>query len=115
MTTNQKAPIYGDYLDLTRTIPCGCVMHYKGISDFVGEGIARNVGIHLSKLPQGTNIPWWRVVGKQGRYGILRTRGDRAVEQRELLEAEGVVFDEKGRFAFENYRHYPTPPEVLAA
>ena len=68
-----------------------------GVSDFTGEGIARNVAFSLSTLLEDTDVPWWRVVGKQGEHGILKTGGGRRMEQRELLEAEGVVFDDNDR------------------
>lgn len=115
MKRKKKAPVYSAHEDLILTIPFGFVMHYEGVSGFTREGIARNVASCLSKLPEDTNVPWWRVVGKQGEYGILRTSGDRARKQRELLEGEGVVFDRQGRFVFNNYRYRPPTRERLAA
>lgn len=37
--------------------------------------------------------PWWRVVGKNGALPIHKKGPERAREQRELLEAEGVEFE----------------------
>lgn len=37
--------------------------------------------------------PWWRVVGKTGNLPIHKKGPERAREQRELLEKEGVEFD----------------------
>lgn len=37
--------------------------------------------------------PWWRVVGKDGNLPIHKKGPERAREQRELLEAEGVMFE----------------------
>lgn len=115
---NRKAPIYNENLDFVRTIPFGFVMHYEGVSNFTGKGCAHSVSHPLSELPEDTDIPWWRVVGKQGKYGILRTSGDRRIKQRELLEAEGVVFDKSTkdcRFVLDDYRYRPPMPEPLAA
>ncbi len=36
--------------------------------------------------------PWWRVVGKTGNLPIHKKGPERAREQRELLESEGVEF-----------------------
>ncbi len=48
---------------------------------------ARWVGGAMANCP--SDIPWWRVVNAQGK---ISTRPN-AARQRELLEAEGVVFD----------------------
>ena len=37
--------------------------------------------------------PWWRVVGKAGTLPIHKRGPDKARQQRELLESEGVEFD----------------------
>ena len=42
-------------------------------------------------------VPWQRVVGKGGRISLPGS------EQRELLEAEGIVFDGDGRIDLERY------------
>ncbi len=63
---------------------------------------ARTVGWALHSLPpasgggeRGTDVPWWRVINSQGRISTsCREHG--ANVQRELLEAEGVEFDEYG-------------------
>jgi methylated-DNA-protein-cysteine methyltransferase-like protein len=45
-------------------------------------------------------VPWHRVINAQGR--ISERPGSQ--RQRPLLEAEGVVFDEKGRIDLDLYR-----------
>lgn len=51
--------------------------------------------LELSVAP----LPWWRVVGHDGRFPLAKYRPDLAVEQEELLQAEEVEFLERGRVA----------------
>jgi len=53
---------------------------------------ARTVGWALRALPAGSDVPWHRVVNAKG--GISLHDGAR---QRQLLEAEGVEFDDTGK------------------
>ena len=56
---------------------------------------ARTVGWALHSLPDGSDVPWQRVINSQGRISTscLEHAAD---HQRALLEAEGVEFDERG-------------------
>lgn len=49
------------------------------------------VGRWMSQLPEGH--PWWRVVSKDGSLPIDKLAPHLALEQRQLLEREGVPFD----------------------
>jgi methylated-DNA-protein-cysteine methyltransferase-like protein len=81
-----------------RCIPAGKVSSYGRIAllaDLPGQ--ARLVGYALHALRTGDmrymDVPWWRVINAAGRIS-------NAYEpdlQRGLLEAEGVVFDERDR------------------
>jgi methylated-DNA-protein-cysteine methyltransferase-like protein len=55
---------------------------------------ARGVGWALAGLSsdQAQVVPWWRVINAAGRI----SNEYNAALQRELLEAEGVAFDERG-------------------
>jgi methylated-DNA-protein-cysteine methyltransferase related protein len=71
-----------------RRIPAGRVLSYGEVAARLGRPrAARGVGRALAALPQGSDVPWWRVVGHGGAIS-LRHRG--ALLQRMLLEAEGV-------------------------
>jgi len=48
-------------------------------------------------------VPWHRVVNAQGAVST-RSSGDGADDQRELLEAEGVEFNARGRVDLARYR-----------
>ena len=80
-----------------RRIPRGKVSTYGWIAALAGiPGAARQVGYALHALPSHTTVPWHRVINAQGRIS-LRRGGGHELEQRFLLEAEGVTFDAAGR------------------
>ena len=84
-------------------IPGGRVATYGQIADLAGlPGRARLVGHALRVLPEGSGVPWHRVLNARG--GIS-ARSDPAWEsgQRQLLEAEGIVFDGRGRISLAAY------------
>ncbi len=80
-------------------IPEGRVATYGQIAALAGlPRHARQVGYALAALPEGSDVPWQRVVNARGEVS-LRTAGDlgRSGFQRHLLEEEGVEFDLDGR------------------
>jgi len=88
--------------ELVRQIPTGKVSTYGRIAgllpipggmnppDYAAFG-ARWVGGAMANCPD--DVPWQRVVNAQGK--ISPRPGSQ--RQRELLEAEGVLFDDRGR------------------
>ena len=87
---------------IVRLIPTGKVVSYGQVGGYIPcpEGVkdetyqtfrARWVGSAMAACPEG--VPWQRVINAQGM--ISQRRG--AEGQRRMLEAEGVVFDEKDR------------------
>ena len=88
---------------LVSSIPEGKVMTYGAIARALGNFRgARAVGWALRALPEGSSVPWHRVINSQGR---ISTRGRElsALLQRALLEEEGVQFDGQGRVDLEKY------------
>jgi methylated-DNA-protein-cysteine methyltransferase-like protein len=75
----------------------GDVAHLAGF-----EGQARLVGYALSALPTRTAVPWHRVVNREGRVSRRATPGAE-LDQRLLLETEGVRFDARGRIALDRF------------
>ena len=72
------------------SIPKGKVASYGQIAELAGlPGYARYVGTTLGRLPAGTKLPWHRVVNAAMK--IAERGGTRMIEQRRLLEAEGIV------------------------
>jgi methylated-DNA-protein-cysteine methyltransferase-like protein len=86
--------------DIVRQIPSGQVSTYgqvaalipppQGVSekDYQAWG-ARWVGGAMAACPEG--IPWQRVINAQGKISLRPGGGHQ--RQRQLLEAEGVLFD----------------------
>ncbi len=84
--------------DVVRRIPRGRVATYGGVAAAAGLPHAPRVaGYALHALPQGSPIPWHRVVGAGGRLSLARLSPDGATTQRLRLEREGVRFDGRGR------------------
>ena len=98
-----KSPIYQQIHEIIRLIPVGKVATYGQIADIVGGCTARMVGYAASAIPFDSDIPWQRVINYQG--GIsTRSGGSGELLQQELLEAEGIQFDQNGRTNLELYR-----------
>ncbi len=73
-------------------VPPGRVTTYGEIAQALGAPHgARAAGYALRALPDGHGAPWWRVVNAAGRISP-RGPGLGAEIQRQLLEAEGVLF-----------------------
>lgn len=93
-------------------IPEGRVATYGQIAFLAGlPGHARQVGFALRGLPEGSTVPWQRVVNAQGE---ISSRDDPAWEgfQRHLLEEEGVQFEakgERGRIDLDRFGWDPEP------
>ncbi len=83
---------------MVRKIPRGEVATYGHIAYFLGTCTARMVGEAMAALPEGTDVPWHRVLNSEGKISLPGAAGAR---QRRLLVAEGVRFDARGRVDFE--------------
>lgn len=72
-------------------VPAGKVVSYGQLAEMAGLGrAARWVGRTLSQLPNGSRLPWHRVVAAGGRLS-LGAASVSGVEQRARLRAEGVL------------------------
>jgi methylated-DNA-protein-cysteine methyltransferase related protein len=93
------------FYDVVRRIPRGRVATYGGVAHAARvPGGARQVGYALAALPQDADdVPWHRVINARGE--VSARSGGAAFErlQRTLLEAEGVVFDGRGRVDLDRY------------
>jgi methylated-DNA-protein-cysteine methyltransferase-like protein len=99
-STRSWEPIYA----VVRKIPRGRVATYGQIAALAGFARAPRVaGYALYALPEGTPLPWHRVVGAGGRLSLGRLSPEGALTQRMRLEREGVTFDARGRVQMERH------------
>ncbi len=63
---------------------------------------ARWVGGAMAACPD--DVPWHRVINSQGKISLRRGVG--YMRQRELLEAEGVIFDQRERVDLDRYEWF---------
>jgi len=80
-------------------------MTYGQLAEILGEGYTpRTVGfvMHAS----GDTTPWHRVINAHGACSTGRVVLPHDKQQR-MLEAEGVIFDERGRCDLKNYLWIP--------
>jgi len=75
---------------LVRQIPRGCVTTYGQLGAMCQITNPRVVG---EAMNVSRDVPWQRVINARGQISLKGSRGKR---QRELLEAEGIAFDESG-------------------
>jgi methylated-DNA-protein-cysteine methyltransferase-like protein len=95
---------------LVRQIPPGKVSTYGRIAAFLAPppGMdpksylafgARWVGGAMANCPQ--DVPWQRVINSQGKVSLRPGGGGN--QQRQLLEEEGIIFDEHNRVDLKIY------------
>jgi methylated-DNA-protein-cysteine methyltransferase related protein len=89
---------HGRVFELVREVPAGWVTTYGHIATLLGSPrVARHVGWALAASSNADEpVPWQRVINSRGRISY-RSDTLRGGEQRQLLEAEGVTFDARGR------------------
>ncbi|MBU1332750.1 MAG: MGMT family protein [Gammaproteobacteria bacterium] len=81
------------YLTLAQ-VPSGCVVSYGQLAALAGLGrAARWVGRTLSQLPEGSSLPWHRVIAASGRLS-LASGTPSGEEQRARLSAEGILVNQ---------------------
>lgn len=92
-TSDRYARIYR----VVRRIPRGRVATYGQVANLADlPGCARQVGYALHALKDDSNVPWQRVVNARGEISLRSEPGIEPIQQ-QLLEAEGVEFDRRGR------------------
>jgi methylated-DNA-protein-cysteine methyltransferase related protein len=89
-----------------KRIPKGKVATYGQIARIVGCCTARMVGYAMAATPEGSRVPWQRVINAQGLISA-RSHGDGDTRQRVLLEKEGVKLNIKGRVDLRVFQWQP--------
>jgi methylated-DNA-protein-cysteine methyltransferase related protein len=101
---------------LVLKIPRGRVMTYGQIARLLEDRYsARLVGWAMHATPQDDrNIPWHRVINSKGGISTGRVTIQQPDLQRLLLEAEGVLFDERGHCDLGVYQWSPREKKAAA-
>lgn len=86
-------------------IPTGQVVTYGQLAKLAGLGnAARWVGRELGRLPEGSSLPWHRVLNHAGRISL--PAGPTRDEQIQRLLAEGVIVC-NGRVSLADFQWQP--------
>ena len=89
---------------VVRRIPHGQVATYGDVALYAGSpGAARITGYALRALGPDSDVPWWRVINRDG--GISWRVGPGPEVQRRLLEEEGIAFNPAGLLDLTRYRY----------
>ncbi len=100
------ASIFQSIRELVAKIPPGRVATYGQIASMLGvPGGARTVGWAMHGLPEGSEVPWHRVIGAGGLVRLPEFEG-KAVQVM-LLHQEGVEVDRRGRIDLERFQWVP--------
>ena len=105
MTAVRISTIHRKIYRMVARIPEGTVATYGQVAELVGVG-PRQGGQALAALPPGNGCPWHRVINARGAVSIRSGNHKAHLGQEQLLEVEGVVF-QNGRVDLEVYRWYP--------
>ena len=104
--SDRGASTYARVYAVVRRVPRGRVATYGQVARVAGLGDhARLVGYALAALPEGTTVPWHRVINARGT--VSRRRSGDSLSQRMHLECEGVRFDARDRTSFVAYGWHP--------
>lgn len=91
-----NATIIAQVYEHARAIAAGKVLSYGALGARCEPPIS---GYICGRIMNGAmaDVPWWRVVAKDGSLPIAKRNPILAKEQREKLASEGVDFDESGK------------------
>ena len=92
---NDKA-IVNQIYDLARAIPEGRVSSYGALGARCEPPISGYICGRIMNRAH-YDVPWWRVVAKDGALPVSKRSPHLAQTQRRTLEEEGIEFDEAGK------------------
>ncbi len=103
------SPTYRAIYRTVKRIPKGKVATYGQVATLSGlPGAARQVGYALHALKKDNSVPWHRVVNVRGAISKRSSGRSAEVDQRLLLEAEGVEFNVAGRIPLARFCWTPS-------
>ncbi|WP_188454787.1 MGMT family protein [Virgibacillus oceani] len=95
-------PFTANVIDILKQIPKGTVMTYGQVAKMAGSPRgARQVVRVLHTMSRKHRLPWHRVVNRNGQIVLKDDEG--AMNQKWLLEDEGVKVSETGRVDLDVY------------
>lgn len=96
------------FYDVIQAVPAGRVVTYGQVAELAGMPRGHRQVARALRFC-GPGLPWQRVVGKLNPRWAKVSIGDPdgAAEQRALLEAEGVEFDESGKISLRRFGWLP--------
>lgn len=107
MRNTEAVEAYDEIYAVVSSIPRGKVATYGQVAELAGlPRRARMVGYALRELPEGSGVPWHRVVNASGSISE-RGRPDSERDQKAMLEAEGVAFNSRNRVSLNRFRWDP--------
>jgi methylated-DNA-protein-cysteine methyltransferase-like protein len=103
----EQKTLYSQFYEIIKKIPKGKVATYGQIAALAGyPGYARQVGYALNSLPEGSDVPWHRVINSKGMVSVRKTGGHENI-QRILLEDDGIIFDKNHRVSLKKFQWKP--------
>ncbi len=97
----RDSQLFSRIYQVVRKVPRGKVASYGQIALIVGVGCdARMVGYAMAGTPEGSDVPWQRIVNREGKISLPGKGGE---IQRMRLEAEGITFDARGRIDMKRF------------
>lgn len=93
--TDETELIRRQIWQFAREIPPGRVISYGALGKRSEPPVSGYICGRIMGLAMN-DVPWWRVVGKDGKLPIGKRGPEMAARQRELLTQEGVEFDSDG-------------------
>jgi len=103
ITREEVATLAAKVYALVRACPPGRVTTYGWLGAAVGHPRgARVVGWIMSRSPRGVRVPAQRVINSRGELSGSRAFGPPG-RMRQLLEREGILFNEDGRVDLQRY------------
>jgi methylated-DNA-protein-cysteine methyltransferase-like protein len=85
---------YERVYEAARRIPFGRVATYGDLARVAGSPrAARGAGWAMRALPEDSDVPWWRVVNREG---VISCRAHGTERQEEMLRAEGIPIIDGG-------------------
>lgn len=115
-TAEKYEKVFEKIYRLVLRIPRGRIMTYGQIARLLEDRYSpRLVGWAMHATPQDDrNIPWHRVINSRGGVSTGRVIVQEPDMQRWMLEAEGVVFDERGHCDLSLYQWLPRQKKAQA-